>query len=562
MYFLLLYLPGAGTEAEAEAAITQQVIQAVDFQPCCGTAATGAAITNCPIKVRDRNGITHDTVTDGNGKYSVDVSGMTPPFILKVTSQDGSKWLYGLATATGTANIHQFTDLMTKNFYKANASDIDTVFDNSGAIQVPTSNDIHNLEMAIRKLIGDQLDKNGLDSSRFNLITSDFDANGANFDRVLDIIKPSYNSGTVAIIPYDPVTGTAGDSIATMPDDIDLANAANPLQEAISGINTSLKNFSNTLNGKGQNLTAADLLPFYDAGYLHDGKDANSAIARQVSSMANISITSYVVKDVLSFDAANSILRFSGIATYTKNSVTYKDHIVNEDTYKKGVDGTWRIYGNRRLAHIELTAGIRKQISASGTTIQNIVPIHANAPAGTISSISVQGPSLASSPTTLNKESPASYDNSLDSFYIPNDNIVTLPPAGGSVYTFTLNKASGGTVTYKEMLPAAPVTETFSITSPLGHSLSDANLGSPLGVTWTLPTFEVSSTNLVGWMWTAGGSTCNVSGTVNSNKASGTITLPSTCNGQAVTGAGIGVHLTGNWWKNREKSVVQHLFDN
>lgn len=91
-----------------------------------GIAASGKPIANVTVSIKDKNGNSKTGTTGTDGKYSIDVTGMTAPFLLKVPH--GNRSLYGVATATGTANIHPFTDLIIRNWYKVKGSDVETDF--------------------------------------------------------------------------------------------------------------------------------------------------------------------------------------------------------------------------------------------------------------------------------------------------------------------------------------------------------------------------------------------------------------------------------------------------
>lgn len=56
-------------------------------QTLSGTAAQGAPIANATVELKDSQGVTDNTTTDDNGKYSVTVT-MTAPILLKVTTGD------------------------------------------------------------------------------------------------------------------------------------------------------------------------------------------------------------------------------------------------------------------------------------------------------------------------------------------------------------------------------------------------------------------------------------------------------------------------------------------
>ena len=76
-----------------------------------GTAAAGAAVAGTVV-VEDTTGRTVTLpVAAGSGAFSAAVDGMTAPFMLKVTSSDGSTVLYSAIPQPGRANITPLTSL-------------------------------------------------------------------------------------------------------------------------------------------------------------------------------------------------------------------------------------------------------------------------------------------------------------------------------------------------------------------------------------------------------------------------------------------------------------------
>ncbi len=162
-----------------------------------GTAATGKAIPNTTVIIRGRGVNDSATATtDANGKYTKDVSGFTPPYVLKVAH--AGTYLYSVATTTGTANIHPYTDMIVRNAFKG--ADPDTA-------SVPTSAEINASETSVRhNVLATSLANSGAGST-FNLLTTPFDANGNGFDNVLDNTRVTIAGNSVTVTATDPVTG-------------------------------------------------------------------------------------------------------------------------------------------------------------------------------------------------------------------------------------------------------------------------------------------------------------------------------------------------------------------
>lgn len=189
-----------------------------------GIAASGAAIVSAKVSVKDKNGIIKEGNTNMDGKYQIEVSGLIYPFLLKVTKDDLT--LYSVATTAGIANIHPFTDLIIRNWYKVKGTDIAAVFGNSGSIpDPPTTNDIATIENVVRQILRTYLQGAGIDFAQFNLITSPFEADNAGFDLVLENLKVNYSGENIIITPKG---GKEDTPIVSLPENTDLTTLITP----------------------------------------------------------------------------------------------------------------------------------------------------------------------------------------------------------------------------------------------------------------------------------------------------------------------------------------------
>jgi chitodextrinase len=181
-----------------------------------GTAATGKARANVSVRIKGANNVTADVTTDSNGKYSRSVSGLTAPYLLRVPNEAGNGFIYSVATATGTANVHPFTDLIIRNWYKVKGSDVETEFGGTLiAANLPTVDGINTIKAVINEILATSLGTAGVPPS-FDLITSPFDANQTAFDKVLDdTIVTIAPAGNVTVEAVDPTTGASSTLITT-----------------------------------------------------------------------------------------------------------------------------------------------------------------------------------------------------------------------------------------------------------------------------------------------------------------------------------------------------------
>lgn len=388
-----------------------------------GTAATGKPIANATITLRDGSGNTKTATSDANGKYTLDVSGLTPPYLLKVATAGGA--LYGVATQSGTANLHQFTNLIIRNWYKVQGKDLDTEYVKSGAVSVPTKSEVDTIEAVIRQIIGTWLQAKGVDTSSFSLLNSTFDANGTGFDSVLDVLKVNISSGTMTIVPVDPTTGVEAEPISTLPDSASLS--ASQLDAATDGISQTLTSWKNTINSKGTSTAVSDLLPLYaDAAfYLNAGMSVNDDIADTLSASNHPgTITTATVKEIIKYDAVSKVVT-ANVTFTTSNwgTGTIPLYFMFQSTGQK-----WLFYGDQRIASV-------KALISNGK-----VTLSVSDPTQSISAVTVSGPGTdGAQPLTLSN----------GKFTLT----LNYSPAALSVYTFTLTKPEGpgvtSSVTYK-----------------------------------------------------------------------------------------------------------------
>lgn len=199
-------------------------------QTLSGTAAQGAAIASATITIKDKNGSTKTVTTGTDGKYTIDVTGKTLPFLLQIPAKNGG-YLYSVATATGTANIHPFTDLIIRNWYKVQGSDVETDFSGTSALaKIPTATEINTIEAVIRSILSANLTSVGITASNFNLLTSSFVADHTGFDKVLDNTNVAVSStGAVTVTATDPTTGISGTMVSTNLTNLAAADTTKPL---------------------------------------------------------------------------------------------------------------------------------------------------------------------------------------------------------------------------------------------------------------------------------------------------------------------------------------------
>ncbi|MDO6682315.1 hypothetical protein Q4551_08440 [Oceanobacter sp. 5_MG-2023] len=173
-----------------------------------GTAATGAAIDGF-VYVTDASGTEVNVATEDDGSYTITVTGMTAPFLLRAIPDDGSDVQYSFAaSANSVANITQLTTLA---MFLANGEISLEVLQQrwSDAAASFSSDDLEDAQAQVNANFSEQFSDNGLNADSYDFFTAEFSANGNGFDAVLDLISIDINfstgSFTVAVdgVVYD-----------------------------------------------------------------------------------------------------------------------------------------------------------------------------------------------------------------------------------------------------------------------------------------------------------------------------------------------------------------------
>ena len=179
-----------------------------------GVAATGSAISGT-ICLRDA--AAHEIcVATSDGHYNFNVTGLTPPFILKAVWDDNGtpRALYSMSAGNGTANISPLTQaIVTEAAAQAPASLY------ASPSQTTLSSAATNLSSATTKLLSalDPLLKQYVGSSSVDPITTPYQANHTGLDQFLDNTSFSFANNAMIL-----TSSVSGDLLYHAPDtDID-----------------------------------------------------------------------------------------------------------------------------------------------------------------------------------------------------------------------------------------------------------------------------------------------------------------------------------------------------
>lgn len=543
-----------------------------------GTAATGAPIAGAVVTLKDSANKSATATTSSTGAFSLDTSGLTPPFLLQVTTPGGTRLLSVSTSAnpTATLNITQLTDLVVRSWYDVQGQSGDTAFTNPATLPPPSPQQVQSIAQFLLGLLQLAITANGAPiTDPLDLIAKPFTANGSGIDKLLDNTHVTLAATTAQVVlgaggatqtttlTFAASTSTMSASSSTTAGSVTTTSTASnvvPVQsaqvQALDAINASLAGLAAAVNNRGAALVAADLEPFFAADLLNEGLNRSQFLAGLVPEMRQLQNVSLKVDQLRALDAtagtAQAIVRFT--ATQGGSSSTQRETFF----FHRGSDGTWRFAGDGRIGEVGVQAeGRRNQglfTDSNGPSVNiDVRPVVGTVPASA-SSLGISAP-FATGPVQLGSIEVLDSGVQLQPFFSNTGALAGTLPAAGTPVALTLQLSAGGTVTYTVPLNAF-TTELIQVTQPTGTTITTGTHT----VNWTLPTtyaVERIQLSVLAFTTTSGSSTgfqCIADSPVVAPTAtSGQITIAATCNGQPVRQVNINVSTNGF---NGERSIV------
>jgi hypothetical protein len=380
--FLLLTACGGGGGGGGSSSPTATSIS--------GTAAAGAPIIGT-VTIKDSSTpFKTKTVTiAADGKYTIDVTGMTAPFMMRADGTVGgnSYSLYSAAVSTdvgGNINITPLTDLIVANI----AGQIASTYFSSGNFSALTATDLAAQETALQARLQPILTAVGLGSS-LDLLRASFSTNHSGLDAALDVLRVTVDPNTaVATITNVIDNQQITDNLASQTDNsiITATNVGTGLTE-FQQIVTTFSAFTSLFATGLPAVNNATLVAAIDSTFLGDGED-KAAFLSLVSSESvlvgsKFTVTSLVPASLLPSDAPTAAT--VNVALTAANGVLLE----NFEWAMKKSGGVWRIAGNGRIAEAKVETFARLQDVYINNVLQtNYIDtglqfsVHAPSPAG------------------------------------------------------------------------------------------------------------------------------------------------------------------------------------
>ena len=554
-----------------------------------GTAAVGAPLTNATITVKDLNGLQATGTTDANGKYVVNVSALTAPYLLKVTKA-GNPDRYSVGSQIGIVNLTPLTDMVVRNYYRARGLDIAAVFTAlSPADPIPTTNEVALLVDQTKTLIARSLAGNSVDPDGYNFITTAFDANNTGVDAVLAASTLSDNGTTMTLTVNDggttqtsQVTADGGTNLVTAVTTVTsglntsasssstLVPATSNALTALVGANAGLTQIKNIVNAQGSALTSANLTALIAPGALMEGLSGSQMTGRLADELRGKTIVTLSAGKIRSYDDANKVIDVDAAIVESAGGGLAESRFT---MMFKQVGASWLLFGDQKLGEVGFTPeSLIEHDSASGTVATKQVSVDVRVPQGLINlaaGVQINCPTLptlfnntavANNGTTSSTFHPTTnladdFTVTYDVFFVKAANLVNYP-SPGIVCTITMTPVAGAPVSY-QVVTGATTTETTTLTTTPGGFAIGSVVGQTVTMTWTLPTtFQVTEIRTAANAQNASNGNTVVDEVVHGPAAtSGSVSIPTTVASQPTNQTTVNLGYNG---PNGER--ILHLY--
>lgn len=444
-----------------------------------GTAAGGAPIIGT-VTVKDSSTPTakEKTVTiAANGKYSVDVSGMTGPFMFRADGTIGNVdcHLYSAATSAdvnGTINITPFTDLIVANA----AGQIAKSYYDQGLFSDLTAQQLTEQAEALRARLVPVLSALGVSGS-IDLLRTAFSADRTGIDAVMDVVKVSVDPVSQVATIINIMNNQEIQDDLTRKTDTDVLEIDAAELTDYQQIKAQFDKFYALFKTSYPSSTHPDLLSLFAVDtFVENGGNLASFLPDILCS--DFVGTSFSDLTIISMNEAHDNAFVSWVSS--------NDPINPAGWYLVKKNGTWLFNGDQRIAQTSVRTAAYYNVNRSVQFSSGIeFAFEAN---GNADKMVVTGPGIATNITLTKDISSDWVGNFLEIDDVPANSI-----QDGAEYTLQMYLGSELKATYKKTIEKRPcnISELSTASFPAITSPSFANFyaftGGALTVRWTVP---------------------------------------------------------------------------
>lgn len=461
-----------------------------------GTVAAGAPLVGY-IAARDSNDNIVSAEVSGNGKYTLDITDLVPPYLLYASGISGGTAYIILSAATaddadGNVNVTPLTDLIVANVAGMNP----TEFFNDPDFSLLTRAALDASEASLRERLLPLFIAAGV-TTEFNLLTTPFDADRTQIDAALDMIEVTV-SGAEATIRHR-ITGDQITDDLTVADNTILEFDAQSMTIAIFA-NLDIAARLNALAGLIANgvPSAEQAGAFFTDGFLMNGCD-RVCLVEFIEEAAQ---DAFVADDLADF--FTSFPRYSLVETDLEGEIGTRWVTIDIGDssgpllLEHQLDGTWLIAGNGRTWLAEVFQEHHRHVGVGDSNVRTELNFLAEyEEAGSGDYIVVTGPGLPGGEYTLrqfflsdesNEPTPGEFFGGVT---LTDEEIAAIPRR--AEYTFTRYDADDQQLdAYAAYLTMEPIKASDAVAFPTIVTPTPAQVAAfssgNLTVEWTLPT--------------------------------------------------------------------------
>ena len=514
-----------------------------------GVAAGGAPIIGT-VYIKDSKGTEKSVAVSAtaNGAYSIDVSGMTAPFVMKAVGTIGGSQVTYCSAATSddfgkTINITPFTDLMVASI----AGQVAANYYSNGDPSKITTQALTQQVQSLTNKLAPVMQAMGISSST-DLLRASFTPGSSGLDKMMDIVKVAVNPTTTAvtitnILDNSQLTATSLSSMGSAGLSGTISAPTTSQISDIDQISQGIQNFAAQFKTAMPSPTSTALTTLIGSNFMDDGRNRDNFLNEMTAKGDALGFTAGPASFIsTTVDSSKNITAAVVQFVVTLPKMNNQTQTITWQFSK--ANGTWQALGNGRIVKFDFHA-TAYYVQSSPNTNNNthgtglefyIIDTYNNAP--TVATAVVTGPGLPAAGLILyniqaNTSSGAAQytidktgQNTNDVYWLSQSSSATTDQsilstfAGANdaniPYTVTLYDASQKQVaqytiniskrhyTYAELAQAPFAT----LTQPKTYSdLASFKLGVANTITWTLAAGTISD-----WL------NVNVSGTDSNGK--------------------------------------------
>jgi len=333
-----------------------------------GTAAAGSPIIG-KVTVKDSLGDQKTVDIALDGSYSIDVAGMTGPFLFRAAGTVGGRDIALVSAATSadvgnTINITPFTDLIVANIAGVAA---EQYFASNPSADKLNAAELSTATATLTERLKPVLDAMGVAGS-FDLLRTAFKADRSGLDAVMDVVKVTVDPATAQATIKNLITqAEIIDNLASKTDADKLPPLSSDDETALKTAVTDLGQIdiafklinSYFASGIPAGTAQSNLRALFDPEFLDYGQNLDQLMSADgILNAENVGIT--LSNPVILKRSADGLVMW--VRYLYKNTTTGED---GSDTmaFRKNSSGKWLALGNRQLGDTSITSVNSRHLS-------------------------------------------------------------------------------------------------------------------------------------------------------------------------------------------------------